>query len=144
MSSRIRAVVLVLAGLMLASSAAFHAFLGWPHMQGDLVRDHASPGLIRVLSAGWHFASVAMLAFGLIALFAGVAVWQRRRVSASPLWIVAAACIGFGLGSQVAYGHNPHLLGFVLMGALVAVGAMNAGALEPQEAELAPADPPTS
>lgn len=123
MSSQIRAAALVLAGLFLLASAGMYDFVAWPHLQGDLVRDHASPGLRGVLAVGWHFGSVAMLAFGLIALFAGAAVWQGRRVSASPLWIVAAACIGFGLGAFVLYAHDPHLLGFAFIGVLVAIGA---------------------
>ncbi|MEA2604503.1 MAG: hypothetical protein QOF89_5495 [Acidobacteriota bacterium] len=131
MSSQIRAIVLVLAGLLLSASAGLHGFVAWPHLHGDLIRDHASPGLIGALSLGWHFGSLAMLAFSLISLSAGVAVWQGRSVSAGPLWIVAAACIAFGLGAFFLYGHSVHLLGFALMGALVAIGAVSRGAPSP-------------
>jgi hypothetical protein len=74
-----------------------------------------------------------MLAFGLIALSAGVALWQGRSVSAGPLWIVAAACIAFGLGALFLYGHSVHLLGFVLIGVLVAIGAGSGKSLPAQE-----------
>jgi hypothetical protein len=122
MPSRLRAMVLLLAGLLLSAGSAVHAFLAWPHLRGDLVRDHASPGLVGALSLGWHFGSVAMLAFGLVVLSAGIAVWRGDRVSTSPLWIIAVACIAFGLAGFSLYGHSPHLLGFALLGALVASG----------------------
>ena len=122
MPPHLRAMVLLLAGLLLAASSAVHEFLAWPHLRGDLVRDHASPGLIGALSLGWHFGSVAMLAFGLIVLSAGAAVWRSDRIATSPLWIIATACIAYGLAGFSLYGHNPHLLGFALLGVLVASG----------------------
>jgi hypothetical protein len=125
MPSSVRSVVLLLAGLILSASSALHAFGAWPHLRGDLIRDHASVPLIKTLAAGWYFGSLAMLALGLIVLAAGVAAWQGVRVSTGPLWIVAAACIAFGLGAFLLLSPNPHFFGFVLIGVLVAAGALS-------------------
>jgi hypothetical protein len=123
MPSTLRAAVLLLAGLALSASSALHAFAGWPHLRGDLLEDHASRNLVAALSAGWHFGSLAMLAFGLIVLSAGVAAWQGRPVPSGPLWIVAAACIAFGAGAFFLISQNVHFAGFAAIGVLVAIGA---------------------
>jgi len=87
------------------------------------MEDHASRNLVAALSAGWHFGSLAMLAFGLIVLSAGIAAWRGGPVPSGPLWIVAAACIAFGAGAFFLIGHNVHFAGFAGIGVLVAIGA---------------------
>lgn len=123
MRQPVRAALLAIAALLLLASALAHAFLGWPHLHEDLVRDGASRGLIGALSVGWHFGSVCMAAFGLIALAAAVDAWRARPVAAAPLWIVAFAYAAFGLAAFALRGHNHHFLGFVFIGALLATAA---------------------
>lgn len=124
MPSRVRAVVLLVAGLLLLLSACAHAFLGWPHLRGDLAEIGAGPGLAGAIGTGWLFGSVAMLAFGLIVLPAGIAAWRGGAVAAAPLWVIAAAYVIFGTAALALRGHSLHFWAFILIGILVAAGAV--------------------
>ena len=66
--SRLRTALVVAAGLVLIASSAAHSLLGWPSLSARLAAPHAPADLIAGLAMGWHFAGLAMLTFGLLAL----------------------------------------------------------------------------
>ena len=70
------------------------------------------------MAIGWLFGSVAMGAFGAIALVAGLGVPGGGYVSAL---IVGLAYGGFGAVTYALH-RDPHFLGFVVIGLLVVAG----------------------
>jgi hypothetical protein len=123
--SRICSVSLVVAGLLLVLSSAAHAGMGWPLMASELAKVAAPADLTDGLAVGWYFGSVAMLAFGVIALTAGFsAVTSRGSVFWASL-VVGLAYGGFGLATYAVH-HETHFLGFVAIGALAAFGSIRA------------------
>ena len=88
-----RSVLLIAAGVLLLLSCAAHAGLGWPAVRHELVEHGTPEGLVATMAIGWLFGSVAMGAFGAIALVAGLGVPGGGYVSALIVGLVT-----FGLG----------------------------------------------
>jgi hypothetical protein len=123
--SRICSVSLVAAGLLLVLSSAAHAGLGWPMMASELAKTSAPEDLTSGLAVGWYFGSVAMLAFGVIALIAGFSgVTARGGIFWASL-AVGIAYGGFGLATYAVH-REAHFLGFVAIGTLAAYGSVRA------------------
>lgn len=113
-----RSVQLIIAGVLLLLSCGAHAGLGWPAVRHELV-EHGTPAeLVTTVAIGWLFGSVAMGAFGAIALVAGIGVPGGGYLSAL---IVGLAYGGFGAVTYAIY-RDPHFLGFVLIGLLAVAG----------------------
>jgi len=93
MIDRSRAFALLLAATLLILGAGAHAVMGWIFVREALEALPAKAGLMGVLSAGWQLGSVSLLAFGLLALVAGLACWRRQPV--------APASVGGGFGSSL-------------------------------------------
>jgi hypothetical protein len=91
-----RAVLGLIAGMLLLLSSAAHMLLGWPGIRDQLFAAHAPKDLIAGLHVGWQFGGAAMIAF------AGIVLWtflQRLRgISAGrlPTAVIAAMYILFG------------------------------------------------
>lgn len=108
-----------LGGLLLVISSGAHAFLGWPPLGRDLSAGGIEAGVVRAVSTGWYFGSVAMLALGLLVLWM---VGRARRGLAGGTggaWIIAAAYGGFGAVAFVAQDLNPHFILFIVNGLLI-------------------------
>ncbi len=124
---KIRAILGMLAGLLLVTSAGTHAFLGWPPFRELLGDAGVDADVIAALSVGWYFGSVAMLAFGAIVLLAAAHALRGERAATGSLWVIAGAYTAFGATVYVIRDFNPHFLLFVATGLLVgAVAALKA------------------
>jgi len=122
--SRLRALLGVLCGVILVGSAAAHSLLGWPALRGQLERGGAAPDLVTGLSIGWHFAGMAILLFGILALWQFGAMLKGHAVSLRPLVLVGAAYAAFGVWALVVGQMNPFfLIVFVVPGILLAIAA---------------------
>ena len=121
--SRIRTVLVVAAGLILIASSAAHSLLGWPQLNVRLTTAHVPLDLIAGLAMGWHFAGVAMLTLGLIALWLASAA-QRPLSVRVPVGIIGIACLAFGAGAAAAFGFDFIQLMFLAPGALLTVAAL--------------------
>jgi hypothetical protein len=122
--SRLRALLGVLCGVILVGSAAAHSLLGWPAMRGQLERAGAAPDLVTGLSIGWNFAGLAILLFGILALWQFGAALRGRAVSLQPLALVGVAYAAFGVWALVVARMNPFfLMVFVVPGILLAIAA---------------------
>jgi len=117
-----RSLPLTIAGVLLLLSCAAHAGLGWPAVRHELVEHAAPPDLVSTMAIGWLFGSVAMGAFGVIALVAGLGIAGGGSVAAL---VVGLAYGGFGVVTYAIY-RDPHFLGFVVIGLLAVVGALRA------------------
>lgn len=129
MTQHRRAIALLLAAIMLILGAVAHAATGATLVLQALGASPADPAAADALRAGWQLGSVALAAFGLLVLAAGVARWRGEPVGEASLWVVAAALVGFGAGA-VVLGNQAYVylyLGYLVIGALVAYGALPQG-----------------
>jgi hypothetical protein len=110
--------------VMLILSAPAHSLLGWPQLREQLARVNAPGDLVTGLEIGWHFAGVAMVALGLIAL--RVFTLRGRGVAASlfPAVLVATTYLLFGAWALVVSGFDLFFLVFVVPGALLLFAAL--------------------
>lgn len=114
----IRTGSLAAAGVLMLLSAGAHGMIGWPAMSEGLKQVHAPADLAGGLAAGWHWGSVAMLAFGLIVLAAALRLRRGDTSLNGPVMVIAACYILFGLAAYVARDHEPFFFLFVATGLL--------------------------
>ena len=105
-------------------SAAAHSLLGWKELKGALGSTQVPADLIQALGLGWHFAGVAMLAFGtiVVALFA-----QRLLGRTAPLMpanVIAAAYVAYGVGALLVTRFDPFFLVFVVPGIMLSIASV--------------------
>jgi hypothetical protein len=120
--SNIASILVFVSGIVLVVTAFGHALAGWPPLHASLIRTGIDPGIVRALWAGWHFGSAAMLAFGVIVIVTVVRARHRHVFSTAPLFIIAVACIGFGVVAWLLVGFSSQFLGFIILGGLLGLG----------------------
>jgi hypothetical protein len=118
-----RRVLGFMAGVMFLASSAAHSLLGWKAMSGELAKTTAPPDLVRGLAIGWHFAGIAMLAFGCIVLLTFNDLLRGRTVSLRPAVIIAVAYLAFGTYALATTREPFFLFTFLLPGLLLLVAA---------------------
>jgi hypothetical protein len=104
-------------------SSFAHAWPGWAGVRQAL-QGHVEPPVISAIDIGWHFGSVSMATFGLLGL-RSVALLRRGFAEArsTPL-AIGTAYVLFGAGAMISTHLKPHFLFFVVLGALLLVGAL--------------------
>jgi hypothetical protein len=121
--SRLRTILVVAAGLVLIASSAAHSLLGWPSLLGRLRAQNSPLDLVSGLAMGWHFAGLAMLTFGLLALWLA-SVAQRSISVRLPVGLMGAAYIVFAAGAAAAFGFDFIQVVFLTPGALLMAAAL--------------------
>ena len=116
-----KSILVLLAGALMVLSSAAHAFLGWPLLRDDLKSTGVAENLAGALAVGWYFGSVAMLAFGAITLRSGLLLRRGDRSGMTPVRIIAACYLVFGVVTFVSRNFNPHFLLFVITGLLAGI-----------------------
>ena len=117
--ARVRAVLGLIASLIVILSSATHSFLGWSWLRGQLAAARVPPDLTFGLKVGWQFGGVAMLAFGLILLALFVKRLRGESVSSLAAVVVAVAYLGFGVWAFFASGFDPFFFIFIVPGILL-------------------------
>jgi hypothetical protein len=107
------------AGAMFVASSAAHSLLGWKGLSGELAKTAAPADLVRGLGIGWHFAGLAMLAFGCIVLLTFRDVVKGRAVSLRPALIIALAYLVFGTYALAISGLPFFVFTFLIPGLLL-------------------------
>ena len=107
---------------MIASSAA-HSLLGWPPLSARLAAVNAPVDLVSGLAMGWHFAGLAMLTFGLLALWLA-SVTQRAINVRLPVGLIGVAHIAFSAGAAAAFGFDLIEVVFLVPGVLLTTAAL--------------------
>lgn len=107
---------------MIASSAA-HSLLGWPPLSARLAAVNAPVDLVSGLAMGWHFAGLAMLTLGLLALWLASAA-QRSISARLPVGLIGVAYVAFALGAAAAFGFDFIEVVFLVPGALLMAAAL--------------------
>ena len=120
---RWRTVAGVIAGVMLVLSSALHSLLGWTVQRTGLESIKAPADLIMGLGFGWHFAGVAMLAFGVIVLMSIAQAARARPVSLRPVLVIGIAYTLYGAWALTASGLEPFFLVFLIPGLLLLAAA---------------------
>ncbi len=120
---RLRIVLGLLGGAIIAASSAAHSFLGWAAMRSELAKLQASPDLVAALRAGWQFAGLAILVFGAITIALFAQRLRGRMVSLVPAMIIAVAYTAYGLWALVANDMNPFFLIFIVPGLMLILAA---------------------
>jgi hypothetical protein len=115
--------VLFIAGSAMLASAALHGLVNVPHLHGDLLEIGVRSTLVGAVMLVLYFSVIAMVAFGGLVIGGALGPLRGARHLA-PLWIVAATYVAFGVTAFVLVSRTPHMLGYAVMGALVAVGAV--------------------
>mgnify|MGYP003576475908 CR=1 FL=1 len=119
---RSRAIIGIIAGVIVILSSFAHSILGWRQLGSDLTNASVSDELILGLEIGWHFAGVAMLAFGVIAIAAFTKVLRGERLAVLPIGIIAITYLVFGVYALLI-SKNPFFFIFIIPGAMLALGA---------------------
>jgi hypothetical protein len=120
--SRPRISLGVFVGAIIVASSAAHSLLGWPQLSGRLVATQAPTDLITGLKIGWHFAGLAMFAFGAIVIWTFHNYLMSRAVSLRPAQIIGLVYLAFGLWALAVSRFDPYFFIFIVPGlTLVAV-----------------------
>jgi len=113
----------LIAGLMILASSAAHSLLGWPRLRHALTEADTPADLIVGLSIGWHFAGLAMLIFGALAILLFADALRGRPVSLRPVLLIGIAYLVFGTWSLTVSNLDPFFLAFLVPGVLLLVGS---------------------
>jgi hypothetical protein len=120
-----RLVLGLIAGIVMLVTSAAHSLLGWPLLRRALTAAHTPADLIVALSIGWHFAGLAMLVFGALAILLFADALRGRPVSLRPVVLIAIAYLVFGTWSLTVSSLDPFFLAFFVSGILLLMGAWN-------------------
>jgi len=116
--------LLAAGGILLVASSFAHAFAGWPPQRAALEAAGVEVDLIGGLTVGWYFGSVAMFAFGAIALRDAWEVSRDGGARTGASALIGLAYLLFGARALFYRGFNPHFLGFIVIGLLVLIPAL--------------------
>ena len=119
MKHSLRAALLVAAALLMTFGAAGYAFVVLPDLYGDLVEIGVRPTVLGGTVLHLYFAAIAMFGFALMVWAAAVQAVRGMAPSRMPLALVAIVYTVFGV-MAFSRSHNPHHLGSLAMGALLA------------------------
>ena len=117
--SRTRAIVGLLAGVLIVVSAAAHSLIGWSVQRAALETAGAGPDLVMGLAIGWRFGGVCMLLFGYIVLTTFINAVRGRTVALAHPWLIALMYQAFGAGALLV-SKDPFFLVFIVPGLLLA------------------------
>lgn len=122
--SRLSTIAGVLGALLILLSAPAHSLGGWPELEAQLAGVNAPADLVRALQIGWHFAGVAMAAFGLILLVLFRSRAQGTAGTVIPAWTIGGLYLLFGITAFAASGFDPFFFVFIVPGGLVLIGVV--------------------
>jgi len=113
-----RVILGLIAGVAMAASGVAHSAVGWRALQQSLNATNVPDEVSRGLAVPWHFAGMAMILSGVLAV---VSVVRMRGGTPSewPAIAVSAAWILFGLWGLLAVKRDPTFLMFIIPGALL-------------------------
>ena len=119
MKQSVRTVLLVAAALLMMFGAFGYAFTVVPDLHGDLVEIGVRPSVLGVTVLNLYFAAIARFAFALIVSAAAIQAIRGVPPQRMTLAVVAVIYTTFGIFA-FSRSHNPHHLGPLAMGVLLA------------------------
>ena len=124
--TRLRAILGIIAGVLMLLSAAAHSLLGWKALSAELAKTNAPADLVQGLAAGWHWGGAAMVGFGGTVLWLFARGFRGLPVDPTPARIIAILYLAFGAGA-IAMTGDPFFMVFVVPGLLLAIAAFGRG-----------------
>ena len=121
--TRLRVILGYLGGVLLLISSAAHSVLGWQGLSAALAQAQAPGDLVTGLSIGWHFAGVAMFAFGCIVIWEMANVGRRGALALWPVLLIGVMYVAFGVWARLISDLNFFLLAFVIPGVILIAAA---------------------
>lgn len=118
-----RAALLFAAAFLMIFGALGNAFVIVPDLHGDLIEIGVRPTVLGGTVLALHFGVLAECAFAAIVLTTAIQAMQGAAPPRVPLAIIAATYAAFGI-MAFSRSHNPHHLGPLLMGVLIAAAIL--------------------
>jgi hypothetical protein len=115
----IRTALLTASALLMAFGAVGNALMVVPDLHGDLVEIGVRPSVLGGTVMLFYFAVLTMFGFALMVAAAAIQSMRGIAPARLPLGIVATIDTVFGI-MAFSRSHNPHHLGPVAMGVLLA------------------------
>jgi hypothetical protein len=119
MKLSISTALLIASALLMMFGAFGYAFVVVPDLHGDLVEIGVRPTVLGGTVLSLYFSAIAMFGFTLIVSAAAVQAIRGIPPARLPLAIVAVIYLTFGV-LAFSRSHNPHHLGPLAMGVLLA------------------------
>ena len=121
MIPRWKAMVGMIAGVMLLMGGFAHSLIGWPELLSQMAIAQIAFDLSRGMQVAWHFGGMAMLVFGAIVLPIFLSAWKGKAVSIQPSLVIGIAYLVFGVWAILKVETNPFFLFFLIPGTLLVV-----------------------
>jgi hypothetical protein len=121
--NRFRMILGYVGGVVLVVSSAAHSLMGWKGLSAALAQAQAPADLVTALSIGWHFAGVAMFAFGCIVIWEMANVGRRGALALWPVLLIGVTYVAFGVWARLISSLNFFLLAFVIPGVILIAAA---------------------
>lgn len=123
MKQSLRATLFVASALLMIFGACGYALVVMPDLRGDLIEIGVRPTVLGGTVMHLYFAGIAMFGFALMVSAAAIQTIRGRVPARLPLAVVALIYIAFGV-MAFSRSHNPHHLGPIAMGLLLAAALM--------------------
>ena len=119
MKLSLRALLLIAAALLMIFSGFGETFVVLPDLHGDLIEIGVRPRVLGGTVMRLYFSAIAMLGFALMVSVAAIQAIRGIPLARPPLAIIAVIYSAFGI-MAFSRSHNPHHLGSLAMGVLLA------------------------
>jgi hypothetical protein len=119
MKLSLSSVLFIASALLMMFGAVAYSFILLPDLHGDLVEIGVRPTVLGSTVLHLYFAAFAMFGFALMVAAAAIQTIRGIQPSRFPLAVIAVIYFGFGV-ILFSRSHNPHHLGPVAMGVLLA------------------------
>ncbi|MEP7272446.1 MAG: hypothetical protein ABI882_13165 [Acidobacteriota bacterium] len=121
--AKVRAILGVIAGVLLILSSAAHALLGWKAISAQLASVQVPADLLTGLRIGWQFGAAVMLALGIIVVILFSKRLRGEMASTMPAVVISIAYLSFGIWAMIVSNFDPFFLVFLIPGSLLAVAS---------------------
>ncbi len=121
--SKLRNLLGLIAGVILALSSGAHTFMGWQALSAELAKTNAPADLVTGLEIGWRWGGAAMLVMGTIVVTTFLKRYRGEPASTFAPALVAVTYLAFGAWSLFHSNYDPFFFVFIVPGALLAVAS---------------------
>jgi hypothetical protein len=125
--TRVRAILGIVAGVVLLLSGGAHSFLGWAALRDELTAAGVPSELAFGVKVGWQFGGVCMFACAAIVLSLFTRRLRGETTSAFPALAIGLAYALFGAWALVASDFSLFFLVFLVPGILLLGAALGDG-----------------
>lgn len=116
-----KAIGLIVTGVVVLLGSIAHGGIGWPAVKHDLMKANIPADLLVPVGAVWIFGTLSMVTFGAIIVIAGLQLRKGNPASLTAVTCIGIAYILFGAGAVALVGFDLHLLLFAVLGLAMVV-----------------------